>query len=163
MGNNKISVYAKRLRLVVLAFLALVMTVFAVVALGIDLGPAVQVRSHAPADGQRWAAVPLVPFLFALWRLAEMLARVAKGALFTPGVMSGLRGFAFWLMLSAMASIVVPVLVAASAVAGAGAGRVPIKLDIGDLLYLISAAVFFLVARMLGEAARIDAELREIV
>lgn len=154
---------ARRLRLVVLAFLGLSLVAFALAVVGLDAAPALKIETRAPGGSLWWAAVALTPFAIALWRLAAMLGHVAHGQLFTPAVMTGFRGFAFWLMLSAVASLLVPVIAASVAVANAGGGNIPIIIDVRSLLFLIAAAVLFLVARMLEEAARIDAELKEIV
>lgn len=163
MDRNRLPIHARRLRFVVLTFLGLSVVAFAVGALGFDLGPAVQVQTDAPGGSLAWAGVSLAPFLVALWKLSTMLARVTDGELFSPGVMTGFRGFAFWLMLSALASILVPIVAGAIDVVRTGSGHIPITLEARAILYLIAAAVLFLVARMLEEAARIDAELKEIV
>lgn len=154
---------AHRLRIIVLALLGLSLGAFLFALLDLDLGPAFRIESRAPGGSLGWAAVSLAPFVIALWRLAGMLRRVAGGEMFTTAVMTGFRGFAFWLMLSALASMLVPVVAASIAVARAGGGHIPILLDVRSLLFLVAAGVLFLVARMLEEAARIEAELKEIV
>ena len=100
-------------------------------------------------------------FAIALWRLSAMLGLLASGERFTAPVAAAFRSFALWLLLAALAQILVPLVVA---VAGGGSGgRVAMVFDLREAFAVIAALVLFLVARMLEEAARIDLELREIV
>jgi hypothetical protein len=158
---------AARLQLVVIVLLALLAAAFAINRLGIDLPSWLQIRRHGAGTG---AAAPhwlldlsMLLFLIALAQLALMLGRLRRGEVFTVGVTAAFRAFASWLLASAALAVAAPLLTAAATVLAGGSDRVPIFLDFRQLSYVIAALVLFLIARMLDEAARIEAELREIV
>ncbi len=70
----------------------------------------------ADNDQYRWAAMIVIfmtglPFGYALWRLSRMLSCVERGEVFSGGSVSHLRAFALWVFVSAVASIVLPLLV----------------------------------------------------
>lgn len=99
----------------------------------------------------------------ALFELARMLGRVGHGALFAPAAMRHFRRFALLLVLAALLRLLLPAL-AVMALAAMGE-RVTVTLSFsgGDLLALFLAAVFFFVARLFDEAARLEEDSRSIV
>lgn len=98
----------------------------------------------------------------AMWRLADMLGRVAAGEPFRTG--AGLRGFAFYLFLAAIASILLPPIIQiASALLGAGARQATFSVGGDDLLMLFVTGTLFLVARLLDEAQRVADDASQIV
>jgi hypothetical protein len=158
---------AARLQLVVIVLLAIAAAAFAINRLGIDLGPWLQIRRHgvgAQTAAPEWVVdLSMLFFLIALVQLARLLGRLRRGEVFTAGVTAAFRAFAAWLLASAVVAVAAPLATAATATLAAGSARIPMLIDIRQLSYVIAALVLFLIARMLDEAARIEAELREIV
>lgn len=98
----------------------------------------------------------------AILQLNKMLCAIAQGDLFSARVVGAFRAFAFWLLLVAVASILLPVVMVL--IAGPGPDhQLEFKLQMRDLLTLGLALILFLVARLLERARTIDEEMREIV
>lgn len=157
---------AKRLHLVVWAFILVAAGAYLVGRLGLNLGSTVEVHDRR-ADlgmGVRLAGdLATAMFLFAMMQLAGLLRRISLGEMFGPAVTRPLRRFAFWLLLSALVSIFGPAIVGLIGSATGHADRIQLVADLRDLFFLVTGLVLFLVARVLENAADIDAELREIV
>ena len=164
MAQKSIAVAARRVRWFAIIVLVLMAGAFVVARFGLDLGPGLEVarRDHGTDPRAAVAAdVAILLFLVALAQLIRLLGRLGAGELFAPAVTGAFRTFAFWLLLSAAAAIAGPLLVGA---AGAGeAQRIELPISVRDVMFLIAGIVMFLIARMLDEAARIAAELDEIV
>lgn len=166
---------ARRLRLVTMASLGLVT---ALIALGMfaafsgrtDPSLAFSFALGADNDRYRWAAMIVIfmtglPFSYALWRLSRMLSCVERGEVFSGGSVSHLRAFALWVFVSAVASIVLPLLVnsAFGLIGGLPADRLRLDFDGSDLFILLVSGLLFFVARLLESAQRIADDLRQIV
>lgn len=165
MNNLAIARSARRLRLLVLAGVALIVAIYLVGQFGPQLGP-LRVRSHPePAGwaGQLVIGMSLLLFVIALARLAQMLSAIAEGPLFGPRVTRAFRGFAFWLFLATLADVLATPLFAIAERISAGGGRTELTFELRDLLMLAGALFLFLLARMLEQARAIEAELEEIV
>lgn len=166
MKTEKLRKSAKKLHFVVWAFIILVAAAYLTGRLGLSLGPAVEVhdRRESLGSGVRLVGdLSTAMFLFAMMQLANLLRRIALGEMFGPPVTRPLRRFAFWLLLSAVVSIVGPTVVGLLYASQDSASKVLIVADLRDLFFLVTGLVLFLVARVLETAAAIDAELREIV
>lgn len=167
MRQKSLAETARIVRWVVIAFLLVLIAAFIVSRVGLDLGSAISVVRRTHLSGQSVASlVPDLSALFfavALFQLIRLLGRLGSGELFAPGVTGAFRSFAFWLMLSAIVAIAGPPIAGLIAIPAGGGHRVAILIDLRDIMFLIAGLVLFLVARMLDEAARLDAELREIV
>lgn len=147
-------------------FVLLVAAAYLIGRFGLAVGPMVEVRYHASHltwPAQAVSDVATIMFLVALVQLALLLRHIGHGELFGARVTGSLRRFAFWLFLSALVSIVGPTLVELATVDHRSGGAIHITADLRDLFYLVASLVLFLVARVIEEAAGIDAELREIV
>lgn len=101
----------------------------------------------------------------ALFQLLLLLRHLERGELFTVGVTRRLRGFALFALLGVAAGSILPPLIAFFM-----AECLPEQscdphraVDMRGLWMLLSALVFFLVARLLDEARRIDEDHRQIV
>lgn len=165
MNNPAIAQSARRLRLVVLAGIALIVAIYLLGRLGPELGP-IRVESHTAATG--WAGRALIDltlalFVAALFRLAQMLRAIADGPLFGPRVTRAFRGFAFWLFLATLVDVVAEPAIAVAQTLKSGGGRAALVFELRDLLMLAGALFLFLLARMLEQARAIEAELEEIV
>lgn len=99
----------------------------------------------------------------ALFELARMLGRVGHGALFAPAATRHFRRFALLLMLAALLRLALPALAVAALAAMGERMTVTLSFSGGDLLALFLAAVFFFVARLFDEAARLEEDSRSIV
>jgi len=95
----------------------------------------------------------------ALFRVVRLLARVEAGATF--GVARELRGFALYLFLAVLATMLTPPLLPA-ALEGAAAG-INFAFGSGEALMLLITGLLFLVARLLDEAQRLAEDHNQIV
>src|SRR5690606_38254735 len=93
-------------------------------------------QSGSPAGRNELIAAALagLPLAIALWRLIRMLRAIEHGQLFTRTTVTELRGFALFVMISALASILVlPILDIVSAVlSDADTRKVTLTFDGGD-------------------------------
>ena len=98
----------------------------------------------------------------ALLRLAGMLGKVEAGQPFATA--AGLRGFALYLFLAVLASILLPPLIEI-AMAALGVGDRRATFDIGgeEILMLFVTGTLFLVARLLDAAQRVADDASQIV
>lgn len=166
---------ARRLRLVTLAFAGLVLAVMVFGVVATASGATDPARSLSFNFGVRSPeahAVGLVvmlligaPFTFALWKLSCMLACVEQGRDFAGPTIGHLRAFAWWVFVTALASILLPIManIGLGLVAGATAERLTITVDGGDTFTLLISGLLFFVARLLDEAQAIADENSQIV
>ena len=166
MTQKSIAASARRVRWFVIAVVVVIVSAFLIARFGLDLGPQLTVVRPTHASdlaGSLISDLAVVLFLVSLVQLIRLLGRLSSGEMFAPSVTGAFRAFAFWLLLSAIVAIVgPPVAGAVSAAMGRGhAIEVPIRMR--DIMFLVAGMVMFLVARMFDEAARIEAELEEIV
>ena len=166
MNDHSIARSACRLRLLVVAGIALIVAVYLLGLLGPQLGP-VRAQSYSDVGGWRGQALIgliLLLFVIALARLAQMLTAVADGPLFGPRVTRAFRGFAFWLFLATLVDVLAePALAIADRISAGGGGHLALVFELRDLLMLAGALFLFLLARMLEQARAIEGELGEIV
>lgn len=156
------------LRLVawVAAVASLMVTALAVLA---PPDPASVVSTTLSTDGlpRGWAgAIALLLAIVSAWALVElarMLGRVDAEKLFPAAAIRHFRRFAALLALAAALRVVLPPLAELAMAWRDGHHAVRLAFDGGDLLALLPAAVFFLVARLLDEAARLEDDSRSIV
>lgn len=92
----------------------------------------------------------------ALLRVVAMLREVEAGRLFPA---RALRGFARWLFLAVLASVLAPPLFHLAA----GAHRLDLSLGAGEALMLLVTGLLFFVARLLDEAQRLADDHSQIV
>jgi hypothetical protein len=155
------------------------MTLAAIVLLGVGTAAAawILIAGQAPSgvatvvvDSGGLAGVPAAAVLaatalllaVALSRLAAMLRKVEDGRPFETA--AGLRGFALYLFLAVLASILLPPLIQlALSAAGAGPRSASLSVGGGELLMMLVTGLLFLVARLLDEAQRVDEDARQIV
>lgn len=150
-----------------IAALVLILAAFAVARLGIDLGPHLTVmrRSHAVGTSAVGLISDLAVLFFAisLLQLIRLLGRLSSGTMFAPSVTGAFRTFAFWLLLAAIMAIGGPLVAGAASAVFGESPFVEVRVNMRDVMFLVAGMLMFLVARMLDEAARIEAELEEIV
>ena len=161
--TDGIAVSASRLRWGVFAAMSVMVLLYAAGRFGLDIGTAhVEYRSNAAAAWSRAIGdLSLVLLLVALLRLAQMLAAIAAGDLFSARVVGRFRGFAFWLLLTALFGLIAPPLSQLSL--PPGNHRVEIRIDFQEVLTVGVTLVLFLLARLLERARRLDEEVREFV
>lgn len=159
----KLRLAARRLRLVVL-FVAALIELAILFAAWVTLNgnaasfPAMQidVGGLAPVPG----AIALLLFGLltglALLSAAALLRAVEAGEIFPA---RQLRGFALYLFLAVLASVLGPPLLHLTA----GAGRLTLALSGGEVLMLLLTGLLFFVARLLDEAQRLADEHSQIV
>lgn len=111
------------------------------------------------------AALAGTPLAVALWRLMRMLKGIERGDIFTASTVHELRSFALFVLISALASIVVQPAIALAAELATGADRVRLNLtfDLNDFFILLVSVLLFFVARLFSEAQRIADENEQIV
>jgi magnesium-transporting ATPase (P-type) len=125
-------------------------------------------RLHPLGRGVAGAAVSLLHSLFMLLALVQLwlaLRHVETGELFSAHVTRGLRRFALFTLLAVLSgALLTPLLIVLfpdCASPGPCARRLPI--DMRTFWTLIIVLVFFLVARILDEARRVDEENKQII
>lgn len=160
----------RRLRLAVLAALAvtgLLILLAAVQALAPGAAPsAVAFGGTVDPPLPPWAQLAVillagVPFMLGLWRLSRMLRVIEQGAPFASATVAHLRAFAALVLVSALASILLPPILAA--IAAQPGTRLTLTFDGSDFFVLLVSGLMFLLARLLGEAQRIADENSQIV
>jgi hypothetical protein len=158
---------ARRLRLVTLFATALVELVIAFAAWVLVAGrPRDWPWLGIETGGLPPAPAALVLILFglllgmALLRLVAMLRAIEGGA---PFAAAGLRGFARYLFLALLSSVLAPPLLGLAFADGNGGHRLHLSLDSGEALMLLVTGLLFFVARLLAEAERLADEHSQIV
>ena len=109
------------------------------------------------------AAVLALVSCAALVELALMLGCVAPGALFSRAVTKHFRRFACLLMVAAALRVLLPPAATLWLAWRSGAAAAGLTFSGDDLLSLLPVAVFFFVARLFDEAARLEDDQRSIV
>jgi len=99
----------------------------------------------------------------AMFELARMLARVGRERVFAPDATRHFRRFAWFFLLASLVRAAMPPLTMAAASIREGSGALRMTFDGGDLVTLLVAALFWLVARLFDEAARLEDDSRSIV
>ena len=170
MQNKSVPQSAARLRLGVLAAMALIAALYLAARFGLSVA-AVHVEFRRAGLSLETARLlgdgTVILLLVALAQLVRMLGLIAAGEQFTARVIGAFRRFALWLMVMALFGFVAPMAAAiaqASAAApGAGLHRLELMFDLRDLLTLGITLVLFLLARLLERASELEAEVREFV
>lgn len=158
---------ALRLRLIALAGVALLVLVTGIAVFAPPPGGLLAATLETDGLPRAWAAgIALVVVALtaaALLALARMLAQVGHGRIFAPATTGHFRRFALWLMLAAIAQLVLPVIAALLLASAARQGAAVLAVDTGDLLGLFLTAIFYFVAHLFDEAVRLDEDNRSIV
>ncbi|MBO9711545.1 DUF2975 domain-containing protein [Sphingomonas sp.] len=156
---------ARRLRLGIWVVIAAIVLLYGAARLGLGTSN-VRIVARAAVDSdipELWWARDLAALLIlaALVRLAGMLGLIARGQRFSPPVTRAFRGFALLLLLAAAVTLVAPFL--ALAYAEPTHGQLHIALNFRDVWTMFVTGALFLVANLLDEAQRLEADLSEIV
>jgi hypothetical protein len=156
---------ARMLRFVTLGAILLVEALVLLAAWAVVAGrradlPALRIEDQGLAAWPAAISLLLIGLLvgLALFRLARMLGKVEGGAPF--GAARDLRGFAFYLFLTVLVSVLAPIV--APLLAG-GPMRLQLSLSLGELLMLLITGLLFFVARLLDEAQAIADDASQIV
>lgn len=154
---------ARRLRLFTLFGIALIELVILFAAWVLVEGraadfPALEIRTAGLAPWPAAGALLLFGLLLglALLKLVAMLRQIEGGA---PFAAAGLRGFARYLFLAVLATVLAPPLLQAAT----GTHRIDVSLGSGAALMLIVTGLLFFVARLLDEARRLADDHSQIV
>lgn len=99
----------------------------------------------------------------ALVELARMLGRVRPEALFSSAATKHFRRFACLLMIAAVLRVLLPAAATLWLAVRAGVHSANLELSGDELLSLLPVAVFFFVARLFDQAARLEEDQRSIV
>ena len=163
--NEAIARSASRLRWVVVAAMAIMAALYIAGRFGLQVGPArVEYRTHGPdlPLARIFADILLALLLAALFRLTQMLGRIANGELFSAAVIGHFRSFAFWLLVMALVGLFGPVLVGLADAPPAPA-RFHFAIKYDGIITVCVTLVLFLLARLLERARRLEEENREFV
>jgi hypothetical protein len=165
MNQQDFARSAGRLRLIVLLLMVTAVALHIVARIGTPSGH-FRIVSHLASGGSGGlpglvSDLSTILFAIALWQLAAMLRAVSAQDYFSIVLVRRFRRFASFLLLSALASVVLPPIVSLIP-QGDGAPRL-VALDFRDIWTLCVAAVLFLLARLIDEARRIALDLSEIV
>ena len=153
---------ASRLRWLIWAMMAFSVSVYLLAHYGLEIGGNPLLTAGAagmlPPEVRVIRHVSAALALLAMWQLAGMLQLIMHGDRFSRAVARKLRQFALFLFASAVLSF------AAGFVPLLGTDdRYPTFINLRELWYMMTTGGLFLVARLLDDAARIQAELAEIV
>lgn len=166
-NSSRVRAIARRLRVAALAGAAgLACASLAAALAWPSAGPVVAMLDTGGLPRPWAAAIALLVAgltVAALLSLARMLAHVAAGASFAAATTLQFRRFAGWLMLAAAAQVLLPVAATAWLALDARADAAVFDVDVGDVLVLFLATIFFFVARLFDEAARLDEDNRSII
>jgi hypothetical protein len=167
INDPRIRRSALRLRLAVLVAMALLAVTLVLAWVGPVLGLAkVEIQDKSGLIDSRVAGTGAMLLIeIALFRLVQMLSAIGEGDLFSSRVIRHFRGFAFWLLLVALAGVAMPMiaaLVGLHPLAG-GAHRMALVISLTDVLAVGITLLLFLLARLLERARQLDEDMREIV
>ena len=159
--NDDITGSAARLRIAVFVTMGAMVLLYVAARLGLQFGHMrVEYQEHGPGTlATRLINDACVALLVvALFRLTQVLKRIADGDFFGIEVIRRFRSFAWWLLLMSVLELIGPSLVQSSV-----PGQVRFAIDSRDVLFLGITIFLFLLARLLERARTIDEEMREIV
>lgn len=155
---------ARRLRLVALGAIILVELVVLLAAWAVAFGrrgdlPAMTIHDQGLPPWPTAIGLLLIGLFvgLALFRLARMLGRIEAGDLFPA---ADLRGFALYLFLSILVSILLPIV--APLFAG-GPHHITVGISLTEALMLLISGLLFFVARLLDAAQAIADDASQIV
>ena len=165
IGHTRIPRAARHLRWAVFAGMMLIIALYAAARFNLRLG-GIHIAYRAHTGGLDWGPLigdgALVLLLVALFRLTQMLGRLAAGETFSAGVIRSFRGFAFWLLLMALFGMLAPI-AAAFVLATPGAHQLQVAIDFREVLTVGITLLLFLIAQLLERARSLDEEVREFV
>ena len=162
-SNLSIGRAAGRLRWAVVTLIAVMLALYAAARFELRLGDLhIAYGQHGPAERSRLVSdMGMVLLVIALARLTQMLAAIAGGELFSSPVIRLFRSFAFWLLLKALAGLVVQII--AELLAHDAASPFRLIIDFRQVLTVGVTLLLFLLARLLERARGLDEEVREFV
>lgn len=157
---------ARRLRLVALGAIMLVELIVLLAAWAVAFGrrgdlPAMAIHDQGLPPWPTAIGLLLIGLFvgLALFRLARMLGRIEAGDLFPAG---DLRGFALYLFLGVLVSILLPI-VAPLFATGDGPHRITVAISLTEALMLLIGGLLFFVASLLDAAQAIADDASQIV
>ena len=161
MDNVTLPRRARALQLAVIGSMVVIVLLYVAARFSAAFGRVrVELGGHAGVPELPWASdIGMLLLVVALGRLAQMLGLLAAGNLFTVEVIGRFRGFAFWLMLSAMVGVSHPLL---AELLGAADPR-RMAFDLRQWLMLLVTLFLFFLARLLERARALEEEAREII
>lgn len=157
---------ASNLRLIVIGAVALMLLLYIFARFDLRLGQAhVEYRLHGSSSGaaRLIGDGSMILLVVALVHLVLMLGRIARGELFSPGVIRHFRGFALWLLLMAVFGLLGPIAVELAQPRPSGPHLHRIAIDYREVLTVGITLLLFLLANLLDRARRLDEEVREFV
>lgn len=159
---------ASRLRVAAIAGAALlVLATLAAVLFPFPDGAVLAPRLDADGLPRAWAAAITcaiaAPVAIGLGWMARMLSCVSRGEAFSPRAVAHFRRFSLCLLAAALLQLVLPPAASVLLAMQRDTGAVAVAIDLGDLLAVFLAAVFYFVSRLLVEASRLDEDSRSIV
>lgn len=164
--TDSIARSAARLRIRVLVVVVVMVLLYVAARLNLSLGAArVEYRVNGPdvSSSRTVGDVTVLLLVVAFFRLSQMLAKIASGQLFSAEVVGRFRSFAFWLLVTALFSLVAPTAVQLLNITSAGHHRIEVTLDFREVLTVAVTLVLFLLARLLERARSLDEEVQEFV
>ena len=157
---------ARRLRVGVFVVMALILLIYLAARFEVQIAHAHvehQVEGVDAPYAQLIGDVSIILLLVALFRLSQMLGRLASGELFSGTIISHFRGFAMWLLVMALFELIAPIVASLAGATPSYPHKFRIGIDLRDLLTVGITLLLFLLARLLERARRLDEEMREFV
>jgi hypothetical protein len=157
---------AARLRWIVIGALIVMLSLYVAARFHLQLGRVhveYFVHGSSSASAQLIGDGTVILLGVAVIHLILMLGRIARGELFSAGVVRNFRGFALWLLLMAVLGMVGPFVAELAAPRLTGHHLIRIAVDLREVLTLGITLLLFLFASLLERARRLDEEMREFV
>lgn len=158
---------AARLRVAAIASAALLVLVTVAAVLGPFPGSVLSPELYADGLPRSWAATIAVVVAtlaaMGLLSISRMLSCVSRSEIFSVRAVSHFRRFALYLLLAALMQVVLPAAATLLLAFQRHGGEVTLSIDVGDVLALFLAIVFYFVSRLFAEASRLDEDNRSIV
>jgi hypothetical protein len=108
--------------------------------------------------------MPAAALLYALWRLASLLALIGAGQVFSAPAANHLRSFGVWLLTATlMENLAVPLLNLTHTLLADLRGAVKFDITSNDIWNMFLSLLFMLVARVLADAYELAEENRQFI
>lgn len=164
-SQSRVQRLAHRLRIIVLLLIVTAALLLVASFAELHVGTLQVLRPIVDNGGIAGTALAILGALLVLaglWQLVRMLALIEAGDRFSPRVTRRFRHFALLMLLAATTSAVATWF-APRTLIDPHHRALTLTIDFRDIWVMLVAGILFLVARLLDEAQRIEADLGEIV
>lgn len=158
MRQQGAAIRARALRVFILGLAFALLGATALAVLRPQLGPFILLHRDGGPGGTAIAALGTVVFALALAQMEHTLRHIERGSLFDARVVRGLRRFAAMGTSGVLIGLVGPWISSAS-----GGGTIRLVINLRDVVLLAVCLIFYVIAAIVAEGARIEADNRAII